>query len=121
MPIRATRRSFLALVASAAFAPTAARAAGDTPTLVRIGIKDLAFTPKSARVAPGTTVVWTNDDDVVHTVTSGASADDDRWKTSPGIPPGATFSHTFAEAGTYPYYCKPHFYNENMHGTIEVR
>lgn len=118
MQTRESRRSFLALVATVTLAPTVARAADVT---THVHIKDLAFGPKVVRVAPGTTVVWTNEDDVVHTVTSGTTADDDRWTTSPGIAPGATFSHTFAGVGTYPYYCKPHFYNEAMHGTIEVR
>lgn len=110
-----TRTSFLAVLAG-----FAALGAAPRGRVARVRIKDLAFTPKALHVAAGTTVIWTNEDDVVHTVTSGVSADDGRWTSSPGIAPGRSFSHTFAVAGTYPYFCKPHFYNDAMHATIVV-
>ncbi len=48
------------------------------------------------QVPVGTTVVWVNDDDEVHFLTS-----EDGTIDSGEIAPGATFEHTFAEAGTY--------------------
>jgi hypothetical protein len=55
-------------------------------------------------VAAGTTVVWTNKDSVNHTVTSDTRA----WPASRSLATNQTFSHTFANAGTYPYHCSIH-------------
>ena len=64
------------------------------------------------RVAPGTTVTWTNDDTVVHTVTSGTStgtvATPDGLFDSGDLAAGESFQVTFAEEGEFPYYCAPH-------------
>ena len=52
----------------------------------------------------GTKVTWVNKDTVTHTVTSqGISLFD-----SGNLATGATFSYTFARAGTYPSYCTIH-------------
>jgi plastocyanin len=117
------RISFLMLLSIGAVAS----AAGADPTpspapapVAHVKIKDLAFSPNVLHVKAGTMVIWTNEDDVVHTVTSGKTADDNAFETSPGIAGGKTFSHTFTKPGTYPYYCKPHYYSEQMHGTIVV-
>ncbi len=88
-----------------AAAPTAAttRAAGATagPTVV-ISMLNFAFVPDKGviTVAPGTTVMWRNDDDAPHTVTA-----DDKSYNSGDMLKGATFSHTFTTPGEYPYYC----------------
>ncbi len=60
----------------------------------------------------GTTVVWTNDDAIAHTVTSGTS--DGSRGSADGIfdsgfmNTGDTFSYTFDEPGEFPYFCLPH-------------
>jgi len=107
-------------VAAALLAPSLAGADPSAAPAASVHIKDLAFVPKVLHVKVGTTVTWTNDDDVNHTVTSGTSSDDGVWTSSPPIAGGKTFSHTFDKAGTFPYYCKPHFYNEAMHATVVV-
>ncbi len=55
---------------------------------------------------------WTNNDSASHTVT----ADDGSFK-SDTLATGATFSQTFAKAGTFAYHCAIH---PSMKGTITV-
>ena len=88
--------------------------------IVHVTIRDLAFTPKVVNVHIGTTVVWTNEDDVAHTVTSGMTVDDNRWASSPLLSSGKSFSVRFDTAGRFPYFCKPHYYDESMHGVVVV-
>ncbi len=68
------------------------------------------FDPQESKVKVGTTVIWTNNDNAAHTVTSGNPSD-----TTPGgqfdsglIKPGKTFQQTFTAAGTTPYFCTIH-------------
>jgi plastocyanin len=75
-------------------------------------IVDFAFQPSSLTVAMGTAVTWTNTGSVGHTVT----ADDASFK-SDTIAAGATFSHTFATAGTFAYHCSIH---SQMKATVTV-
>jgi plastocyanin len=63
----------------------------------------MAFAPKELHVTAGTTVVWTNSSDAVHTVTA-----DDSLFDSGDQNPGDVFQWTFAEAGTYQYFCQYH-------------
>jgi plastocyanin len=81
-----------------------------------------AFSPNPINVHAGDIVTWTNRDSIPHTVTSGINGrPDGRFDSSPNfnplIVPAAIFSHTFAEAGGYPYYCALH---PNMIGTVIV-
>lgn len=68
-----------------------------------IDMKDVAFSPATVTVKAGTTVTWTNQDDMVHTVTAEDGSFD-----SGDMDKGDTFSHAFNKAGTYYYYCVPH-------------
>jgi len=56
-------------------------------------------------VPAGTTVTWTNRDDIPHTVTS---SDDPRLFKSQVLDTDEKFSFTFTNAGTYPYFCSIH-------------
>lgn len=81
-----------------------------------------AYSPNPINANVGDTVTWTNRDSTPHTVTSGtAGAPDGKFDSSPGfnplLAPQQTFSHTFTEAGEYPYYCGLH---PNMVGTVIV-
>ncbi len=84
----------------------------DAPTSAAVTIADFAFGPPEITVAAGTTVTWTNDDSVSHTV----DATDDSFVTDP-LGEGATFSHTFDTAGTFGYICAIH---PSMSGTVVV-
>ena len=67
------------------------------------------YDPSSISVKTGTTVVWTNDDTVSHTVTSGdPNAGPSGAFDSDLVKPGKTFQHRFDSVGTTPYFCSVH-------------
>ena len=68
------------------------------------------FSPNPITVAPGTEVEWKNGDTVSHTVTSGKVTDDSAGSLfdSGLIKKGADFKFTFANAGTFDYFCTVH-------------
>ena len=74
---------------------------------------DKAFSPNLLRIKAGTTVTWTNDDNNLHTVTSGtpnaANAGEafDSGLTAL-IMPAKTYSHKFTNAGEFSYFCRVH-------------
>jgi nitrite reductase (NO-forming) len=76
-----------------------------------------AYQPNPAQVSVGGTVTWTNEDSQPHSATSGENVTPDQIFDSGIMAPAATFSHTFAEAGEYPYFCILH---PNMVGTVSV-
>lgn len=82
-----------------------------------VSIIDSGFGPEEIVVSAGTTVVWTQKGSLPHTVTS----DDDLFD-SDSLSKGDTFSFTFEEPGTYPYYCKFHGGpgGTGMAGTVTV-
>ncbi len=82
---------------------------------VRIGMKDIEFSPRQVKLARGATVTWTNRDQVAHTVTQGDRAYNEF--TSGEIGPGKTYRHTFDEPGEVRYRCTIH---ANMEGEFRV-
>jgi len=79
---------------------------------VQVKIINFSYDPANLSVASGTTVTWTNEDSVPHTVTS----DDGVWDSG-AIAPGGTFTYTFEQAGTFAYHCTIH---PNMEASVEV-
>jgi len=92
--------------------------------------QDQHFFPKTPRVGMGDAneVVWTNQDNVPHTVTSDNAYVDkingpfDTTQQTDNVPggyilPGKTFDFTFTAIGDYQYHCIPHPF---MQGTISV-
>ena len=77
-----------------------------------VKIDNFSFTPKSLTVKPGATVTWTNNDDIPHTATST-----EKKFSSPVLDTDQSFSFTFRDAGSYPYFCKIH---PTMTGTVVV-
>ena len=77
-----------------------------------VSIENFSFVSAEITVSAGTTVTWTNNDTVPHTVTST-----DNTFNSGNIDPGATFTFTFADAGTFDYVCS---YHPNMTGSVVV-
>ena len=76
-----------------------------------------AFSPNPIQVSVGSTVTWTNNDSVIHTVNSGTSPTLSGLFSSPIMNPQDTFEYTFTEAGEVPYFCMLH---PNMVGTVSV-
>ena len=83
-----------------------------------VEIRIFSFKPSPLSVPKGTTVTWTNGDDITHTVTSGASGKKDARFEGRLAGKGTTFAHTFSEPGTYQYHCGRH---QAMTGEIVVK
>ncbi|WP_405163450.1 cupredoxin family copper-binding protein [Nocardia sp. NBC_01499] len=81
--------------------PPAQAAAPAGPNAVNID--NFAFAPATLTVKAGTKVTWANRDEEPHTV----AATDGSFH-SPGLGTGATYSFTFAKAGTFAYICSIH-------------
>ena len=77
-----------------------------------VSISNFAFSPASITVPAGTKVTWTNNDSAPHTVTSNTDAFE-----SGSLSRGGTFSFTFAQKGTYEYFCSFH---SSMNGKVVV-
>lgn len=108
---RLTSWSILAiLLLGLALRPGPAKAADAQAT-----IDNFTFSPPVLTVAIGTKVIWTNRDDIPHTVTD---ADHPREIKSPALDTGDSYSRTFATAGTYHYFCSLH---PHMQGTVVVK
>ncbi len=89
-------------------------AAGETAAnATQAEMRTMTFGPKRLEIAVGTTVRWTNNDPLVHTIT----ADDGSWDSGP-IEPGKTWTHTFTQAGEFAFHCTPHPF---MKAVIVVR
>ena len=106
--------------------PTSTSGGDDTSAGgVKVTIADSAFSPSKIEVQAGTTVTWTNDDAVPHTVTSTKSDDVDSATSglfdSGTLQPGESFSYTFKKAGDYPYECTIHASMQSMHAKVEVK
>lgn len=78
-----------------------------------------AWSPNPVEVSVGQKIVWTNNDSVQHTVTSGSPGSPDvgqvfdsglmKSETAPGLlNKGMTFEFTPTTAGEIPYYCQLH-------------
>jgi plastocyanin len=82
----------------------------DTP---EVKIDNFSFGPGTLTVPVGTTVTWTNRDDIPHTAVSTDGA----FK-SKVMDTDEKFSYTFSKAGTYPYFCSIH---PKMTGKVVVQ
>lgn len=83
-----------------------------------VTIQTFQFKPAKIEVKVGTQVTWTNQDDIRHTVTSGAPEKKDGQFDAPLAGKDKRFSFTFSQPGTYTYFCDRH---QHMRGEIEVR
>jgi plastocyanin len=79
----------------------------------RVLVDNFSFAPATATVPVGSTVTWTNRDDIPHNVVSP----EQKFK-SRVLDTNEMFSHTFDVAGTYKYYCSIH---PRMTGQVVVR
>ncbi|MGA8036223.1 MAG: cupredoxin family copper-binding protein [Candidatus Acidiferrales bacterium] len=80
--------------------------------VVEVHVDNFTFGPKAVTVAPGTKVVWTNRDDIPHTVVST-----DKLFKSKALDTGDSFSFEFTKPGKYAYFCSIH---PEMTGEVEV-
>jgi plastocyanin len=95
-------------------APTTTRPSADAVT-----VKLFQFMPLELTVRAGTKVTWTNQDQILHTATAGAAPGTADGKfDGPMDGAGQSFSFTFDQPGTYPYFCTRH---NSMTGRIVVQ
>ena len=78
-----------------------------------ISIDNFSFTPATLTVKAGTTVTWTNKDDIPHGIASSNNA----FKKSGALDTDDGYSFTFTTPGTYQYFCYLH---PHMVGSIVV-
>jgi plastocyanin len=78
-----------------------------------VAIDNFTFNPATLTVKAGTTVTWTNRDDIPH----GLAATNNAFKRSQALDTDDSFSFTFTTPGTYQYFCYIH---PHMTGTIVV-
>jgi plastocyanin len=97
------------------FAGSSRVTANDQPSAANAAVKidNFVFGPQTITVLVGTTVTWTNSDDIPHTSVSTEGV----FK-SKVLDTDETFSYTFSKAGTYPYYCTIH---PKMTGKVVVQ
>ena len=90
-------------------------AANDQPSGASADVKidNFSFGPQTLTVSVGTTVVWTNRDDIPHTVVSTEGVFKSKVRDTDEM-----FSYTFTKAGTYPYFCSVH---PKMTGKVVVQ
>ena len=102
-----SRSRISAIIAITLFAASIATSrnssAADNKPPVAIKIDNFSF-PQTVTIPAGTEVTWTNQDDIPHTVVS----DDKTTFKSPALDTDEKFSFTFANKGTYTYFCSIH-------------
>ena len=91
----------------------AAKAQQPAAATAEVNIDNFSFGPGTLTVAVGTTVVWTNHDDIPHTVVST-----DGLFKSKVLDTDEKFSYAFTKAGTFAYFCSIH---PKMTGKIVVQ
>jgi plastocyanin len=98
--------SAVAIIAVTMSLPYARRAASQEQAagVAQVKIDNFTFEPATLTIKQGTTVQWTNRDDIPHTVVS----DDKTTFKSKALDTDDKFSYTFTKAGTYPYFCSLH-------------
>lgn len=100
-------RGAMAMLVGLLLAVAPARAAD-----VEVKIDNFVYNPQQVTVKAGATVVWTNHDDIPHTVTSSTGV-----FRSKALDTDDKFSFTFTTPGTYKYFCALH---PHMTGSIVV-
>ncbi len=78
-----------------------------------VSIDNFTFTPPTVTVKAGTTVTWSNKDDIPHGIASANNA----FAKSKALDTDDSYSFTFTTPGTYQYFCYIH---PHMTGTIVV-
>jgi plastocyanin len=101
------------LIAIVLMVAGSARVTAGSPANAAVKIDNFTFGPQTLTVPVGTTVTWTNSDDIPHT-----SVSTDGVFKSKVLDTDEKFSFTFSTAGTYPYYCTIH---PKMTGKIVVQ
>jgi len=114
-PMRPRRRFVAALAVAGLLLASGAKAGTPSVAGPTVTVDNFSFSPETITVPAGSTVTWTNRDDIPHTVTS---ADDPKAFKSPPLDTDDKFSVAFAKPGIYRYFCSLH---PHMQGTVMVQ
>ncbi len=89
------------------------------PQAIIVQMKDFAYQAKTITIDKGTTVQWLNKDPAKHTITSDSGSP----LNSKDVKANGDFSFTFAQSGSFPYYCEYHGDKGgvDMAGTVVVK
>ena len=98
--------------------PVARAADTSLRTGAPVAIQTFQFQPSPLEIGAGTTVTWTNRDDILHTVTAGTPDAVNERFGGPLDGTGTMYAFTFTEPGTYAYFCARH---EAMRGEVRVQ
>jgi plastocyanin len=114
-----TRQRLLGAIAALGVAlGTAGPALSQAGAVASAAVRVFQFQPGALEIRAGTQVTWTNQDDITHTVTSGApGSPDGRFDVRLGGK-GVSGSAVFPDPGVYPYFCARH---PSMRGEVVVR
>lgn len=112
-PLIATFVAALAMATPLA-APSLAVAQAPAAATASVKIDNFVFGPAVLTIKVGTTVTWTNNDDVPHAVV----ANDHTTFRSKVLDTDQSFSFTFTKPGEYPYFCSIH---PHMTGKVVVQ
>ena len=82
-----------------------------------VTIQIFQFRPGLLEITTGTTVTWTNGDQIEHTITAGIPDSATGNFSGSLVTKGSMWSRTFERPGSYPYYCERHHF---MRGEIRV-
>ena len=88
-------------------------AAVDDKSAAQVKIDNFVFSPNPLTVPTGSTIRWTNHDDIPHNVVS-----DDKSFKSKVLATDEAFTYTFTKPGTYTYSCSIH---PKMTGKVVVQ
>jgi CSLREA domain-containing protein len=96
--------------------------AADPPTSASVQVRDGSYKPSNVTVGQGRTVTWSWVGSRSHSVTDadGVGASGTPLYSSGTLPPGSTYSYTFAAAGSYNYKSKASGDPTSMKGTVSV-
>jgi plastocyanin len=94
---------------------------GDSPTdpqtgTIEIELRPESFAPSQVTITPGSTIRWTNQEEIFHTITPDGHSE---WEREELEFEGEVFEHTFETEGVFHYFCEPH-QALGMVGTIRV-
>ena len=104
-------------VPATAVRPAATAAPKPAGKTVMVDIQVFQFMPNALEVKAGTTVIWTNKDNIEHSITNGVPGKLGGKFDSGFFTQGKTFSFTVTETGAYPYFCMRH---NSMQGMVRV-
>ena len=109
-----SRRNFgLLLLATTMTVASAASPRAQGAEKAAVNIDNFAFGPDTLTISRGTTVTWTNRDDIPHSIVET----NDLFR-SRALDTGGSYSFTFMQSGTYSYICSLH---PHMKGKIIVK